>query len=213
MRRIYQNGSGEIIEKKSRFIADVFDIADEADAMVRIQEVKKKYWDARHHCFAYVLGEKEGQQRFSDDGEPSGTAGKPILDLLAAGGYSNTLIVVTRYFGGTLLGTGGLIRAYQAAAKAGLAQSETVEVLEGLRADLEADYSQLGKIQHICADLGVFLLDTVYMQNVHLELLIPVETAQTFIEHITESFAGKVPVIQDGYRKFARTKEKVVLLP
>ena len=125
MKRIRNGGSGEIVEKKSRFIANVFSVDDEETAVRYINEVKKKYWDARHNCSAYVIGDKNELQRFSDDGEPSGTAGKPILEIIDKSGVHNCLIVVTRYFGGTLLGTGGLIRAYQASAKAGLDASVT----------------------------------------------------------------------------------------
>lgn len=105
------------MKKKSRFIAHVYPVQSEEQAVSYINEVKKKYWDARHNCYAYVLGEDAGFQRFSDDGEPQGTAGKPILDIIMKSGIYNCLIIVTRYFGGTLLGTGGLIRAYQAASR------------------------------------------------------------------------------------------------
>ena len=109
MKIIYKEGKGEIEEKKSRFIAHVYPVQSEEQAVSYINEVKKKYWDARHNCYAYVLGEDAGFQRFSDDGEPQGTAGKPILDIIMKSGIYNCLIIVTRYFGGTLLGTGGLI--------------------------------------------------------------------------------------------------------
>ena len=120
MNIVLKNGTGEIEEKKSRFIAHVYNVSSDGEAEQYINAVKKKYWDARHNCYAYIIGDKGQVQRFSDDGEPQGTAGKPILDIIAATGLVNCLIIVTRYFGGTLLGTGGLIRAYQASAKAGL---------------------------------------------------------------------------------------------
>ena len=116
---VYESGTGEIVEKKSRFIASVWPIQTEEDALNIIDQLKKKYWDAKHNCFAYVLGIKDEIQRCSDDGEPAKTAGKPILDILLGEEIHNALIVVTRYFGGTLLGTGGLVRAYQYAAKEG----------------------------------------------------------------------------------------------
>ena len=103
MKIIYKEGKGEIEEKKSRFIAHVYPVQSEEQAVSYINEVKKKYWDARHNCYAYVLGEDAGFQRFSDDGEPQGTAGKPILDIIMKSGIYNCLIIVTRYFGGTLL--------------------------------------------------------------------------------------------------------------
>ncbi len=115
---IYENGEGEVIEKKSRFIAIAAPVQSEEEATAFVESIRKKYWDARHHCYAYILGEKKEIRRMSDDGEPTGTAGKPILDLIEGGDLTNTIIVVTRYFGGTLLGTGGLARAYSSAARA-----------------------------------------------------------------------------------------------
>ena len=126
-RTIYQDRTGEYGEKKSRFIANVFSITSEDDAITKIEQIKKKHYDARHHCFAYSLCGTPAILRFSDDGEPSGTAGKPILEIITTNELFHTLIVVTRYFGGTLLGTGGLVRAYTAAAKEGLANSVIID--------------------------------------------------------------------------------------
>ena len=123
---VYQGKSGEIIEKKSRFIATVRLVETEEEALSFIEEMKKKYWNATHNCFAYVIGEHRETVRCSDDGEPSGTAGKPMLDVLLGEEMYNTAVVVTRYFGGTLLGTGGLVRAYSKAVQEGLAQSSII---------------------------------------------------------------------------------------
>ena len=117
MKKIISGGTGEFTDKKSRFIANIYHIEDEDMAVKIIEQLRKKYWDARHNCYAYVLGGKSEIQRFSDDGEPSGTAGKPILEVITGNECGNCLCVVTRYFGGVLLGTGGLIRAYTNAAK------------------------------------------------------------------------------------------------
>lgn len=111
---VYEGGEGEIVEKKSRFIATVRPVETEEEALAFIEEMKKKYWDARHNCSAYVLGERQELMQCSDDGEPSQTAGKPMMDVLTGAGLTNVAVVVTRYFGGTLLGTGGLVRAYSA---------------------------------------------------------------------------------------------------
>ena len=116
---VYMGGQGEIVEKKSRFLADVESVGSEEDVAVFLEKIRKKYWDARHHCSAYVLGERNEISRCSDDGEPSGTAGRPILDVLTSSGVRNACVVVTRYFGGVLLGTGGLVRAYGRAAREG----------------------------------------------------------------------------------------------
>lgn len=212
MKKIYSGGSGEITEKKSRFIADVFPVSSEAEAAGYINEVKKKYRDARHHCFAYVIGENNELARFSDDGEPSGTAGKPILDILLASEIGDCLIVVTRYFGGTLLGTGGLLRAYQSVAKAGIAGSRVVAEEEGLWLALDADYSQLGRLQHICAEQKVICLDTAYSDVIHMELLVRRSAADTLLHEITEQFCGTLQVTQNGIQRFAMADEEVILL-
>ena len=133
---LYKEGEAEISEKKSRFIAHIAPAQTEEEAQAFIEKIKKQYWDARHNCYAYVLGEDAGFQRFSDDGEPQGTAGKPILDIIMKSGIYNCLIIVTRYFGGTLLGTGGLIRAYQAASKEGLEHSTVLSVSDGVLAQM-----------------------------------------------------------------------------
>ena len=159
---VYKNGQGEVIEKKSRFIAHVFPIATEEDALQHIEELKKQYWDARHNCYAYVLGEKQQLQRFSDDGEPSGTAGKPILEVLLGEDIHNTLVVVTRYFGGTLLGTGGLVRAYSAATKSGLENAVITERRKGRKIQLKTDYNGLGKIQYVMGEMDIPVLDITY---------------------------------------------------
>ena len=172
MKIIYKEGEGEIEEKKSRFIAHVYPVQSEEQAVSYINEVKKKYWDARHNCYAYVLGEDAGFQRFSDDGEPQGTAGKPILDIIMKSGIYNCLIIVTRYFGGTLLGTGGLIRAYQAASKEGLEHSTVLSVSDGVLAQIDADYNSIGKIQYICSETDIDILKTEYTENVYMEMIV-----------------------------------------
>ena len=130
-RVVYEGGEGEITEKKSRFIATVRPVESEEEATTFIAEMKKKYWDARHNCSAFVIGERQELNRCSDDGEPAQTAGRPMLDVLLKEGVTNVAVVVTRYFGGVLLGTGGLVRAYQAATQAGLAASRIIEKLPG----------------------------------------------------------------------------------
>ena len=126
-RIVYTGGSGEIVEKKSRFIADIRPVSTEEEALAFIEEIRKKYWDARHHCYAYILGERGQYSRCSDDGEPSQTAGRPMLDVLAGEELTDVCAVVTRYFGGTLLGTGGLVRAYSGAVKEGISHCVLME--------------------------------------------------------------------------------------
>ena len=165
-------GIGEIVEKKSKFIARVLPIESEEQALQYIEEIKKKFWDARHNCFAYVLGENQDIQRFSDDGEPQGTAGKPILEVLLNHDIHNTLIVVTRYFGGTLLGTGGLVRAYGQSSKAGLENAEIKEVCAGIRVDIRVDYNSIGKIKYILAQMGISPDEEQYTDSVNITVSI-----------------------------------------
>ena len=131
MRVVYTGGEGEITEKKSHFIATVKPVQSEEEAVAFINETKKKYWDARHNCSAFVIGERQELTRCSDDGEPAQTAGRPMLDVLLREKITDVAVVVTRYFGGVLLGTGGLVRAYQAATQAGLAASRLIEKCKG----------------------------------------------------------------------------------
>ena len=166
MKTVYSGGEGEIIEKKSRFIATVRPVSAEEEAAAFIAEMKKKYWDARHHCYAYVVGERAQLQRCSDDGEPGGTAGKPILEVIMGEEVRNVALVVTRYFGGTLLGTGGLVRAYSSAAKEGLASSVIITKIPGVKLRIGTDYNGLGKIQYILGQKGLEVLDAVYTEKV-----------------------------------------------
>ena len=144
---IYEGGEGELVEKKSRFIATVRPVETEEEALAFIEEMKKKYWDARHNCYVYSVGMNREATRCSDDGEPSGTAGRPMLDVLLGAEVHNICVVVTRYFGGTLLGTGGLVRAYSGAVQEGLSNSTIVEKCLGRQLDITTDYTGIGKIQ------------------------------------------------------------------
>ena len=186
MKIIYKEGKGEIEEKKSRFIAHVYPVQSEEQAVSYINEVKKKYWDARHNCFAYVIGERGQLQRCSDDGEPNGTAGKPMLDVLLGNELRNVAVVVTRYFGGTLLGTGGLVRAYSQAVKAGLRASVVITKILGVKLHIETDYTTFGKIQYILAQRELKILDTIYTDKVELEVLIPKTELEQVMHAITE---------------------------
>ena len=165
-RTIYRGGEDEIVEKKSRFIATVVPVNTEEEALEFVEKTRKKYWDARHNCFAYIIGERGQLQRCSDDGEPNGTAGKPMLDVLLGNELRNVAVVVTRYFGGTLLGTGGLVRAYSGAVKAGLDASVVITKILGVKLHIETDYTTFGKIQYILAQRELKILDTVYTDKV-----------------------------------------------
>lgn len=191
LRVVYEGGEGEIVEKKSRFIATVRPVESEEDAMQFIEEMKKKYWDARHNCYAYVVGNNMELQRFSDDGEPSGTAGKPMLDILLAQEIHNAAVVVTRYFGGTLLGTGGLVRAYGGAVKEGLANSVVIEKTYGTLLEIRTDYTGLGKIQYQLAQKGIDILDCIYAEDVCVQAPVPVSRIEEIEKCITQVTGGK----------------------
>ena len=170
---VYKGGQGEITEKKSRFIATVRPVESEDEAVSFINETKKKYWDARHNCSAFVIGKRQELTRCSDDGEPAGTAGRPMLDVLLKENIHNAAVVVTRYFGGVLLGTGGLVRAYQQATKAGLSASEIIEKKEGAVLFIRTDYTGIGRLQYLFAQEKITVMDTAYEADVLVKAVIP----------------------------------------
>lgn len=188
---LYEGGQGELIEKKSRFIATTRPVESEEEALAFIAEMKKKYWDATHNCFAFVIGENHQLQRCSDDGEPQGTAGRPMLDVLLGEDIHNAAVVVTRYFGGTLLGTGGLVRAYSKSVQEGLQASKIIEKKTGVLLKLNTDYNGIGKIQYILGKRGIPITASEYGVDVSLETLIPKEDALKVREEITEATNGR----------------------
>ena len=189
-RVVYEGGEGEIVEKKSRFIATVRPIETEEEAVAFINEMKKKYWDARHNCSAFVIGSRQEITRCSDDGEPAQTAGRPMLDVLLREGITNVAVVVTRYFGGVLLGTGGLVRAYQSATQAGLAASKIIEKRQGKKLIIHTDYNGLGKLQYLFGQQKTAILDTEYAADVVLTILVPLEQKDFLYKEITEQTNG-----------------------
>lgn len=202
-RIIIKDGTGEIVEKKSRFIANVKAVKSEEEAIAFINEIKKKYWDARHNCMAYVV---DGIQRFSDDGEPSGTAGKPILDVITGRELTNAVIVVTRYFGGVLLGTGGLVRAYQKASIEALEDAVIAEKKQGKEFSIITDYTGLGKIQYIAANEKVNIMDTLYTDKVNIIIVCDSEKYEAFTKKVIEVTAGKVNITKAEDVVFYETK-------
>ncbi len=198
---VYCGKEAEIIEKKSRFIATVKPVKSEEEAIAFIESLKKKYWNATHNCSAYVVGERFQIQRCSDDGEPGGTAGKPMLDVLLGEEIHDTAVVVTRYFGGTLLGTGGLVRAYQGAVQAGLEASTVITKKYGHKALVRTDYTGLGKIQYILGQRGIHILNSEYTDRVVLEILLPESVLKTITEEITEGTNGQaiIDIMEECY--------------
>lgn len=188
---VYRGGAGEVVEKKSRFIATVAAVSSKEEAEAFIASCKKKYWDARHNCSAYIIADTVDILHSSDDGEPSGTAGKPMLEVLMNEGIKNVCVVVTRYFGGTLLGTGGLVRAYQAAVKEGIANSVLIEKHKGIKAEITADYNDVGKLQYLFASNQIEILESIYEQQVKMKILIPMELKDTMEEKVVDITNGK----------------------
>ncbi len=200
-------GEDEFIEKKSRFIGRVWPVETEEEALEKIQEMKKKHYDATHNCWAYII--KDGAVRFSDDGEPGGTAGMPMLLVLQREGLHNIVCVVTRYFGGILLGAGGLVRAYTKGAKiavdaAGKSMKRVWSVLY-----LPIPYNYYERVKLEVAAFGGIIRDTQFGADIELELLFPEANLQPFLDRITDMSAGTVEGMQTGqeYRAFPVSKE------
>ena len=191
----------EIVEKKSRFIANVKKVETEQEATAFINEMKKKYYDARHNCSAFVIGKNKELLRSSDDGEPSGTAGKPMLEVLLGSDIVNVVVVVTRYFGGTLLGTGGLVRAYTDAAKAGLEQVQVAMMCLGKKVKIHTDYNTIGKVLYELGQRGLGQEDSEYTDVIVLTVIVPIEDMDGFEKKIIEISAGKtmVEVVEEVY--------------
>lgn len=214
MNIILKNGTGEIEEKKSRFIAHIFSVENEDEAEQYINAVRKKYWDARHNCYAYII-KGEGATptaRCSDDGEPSQTAGKPMLDVLMGEELIDVCAVVTRYFGGTLLGTGGLVRAYSGAVKEGLANAQILEKKQGVRMEVTTDYNGVGKIQYLAAQEGIDILDSQYTDKVVFIFLVPGEQEESFRSKLVESTNGRAVIRTDGEVYYGKCGGKLILL-
>lgn len=209
---VYEGGEGELIEKKSRFIATVIPVESEEEALAFIEAMKKKYWNATHNCSAYVIGEKGQLKRCSDDGEPSGTAGRPMLEVLEGEGIRNVAVVVTRYFGGTLLGTGGLVRAYSASVKAGLASSVIITKIPGVKLKIETDYTGLGKIQYLLGEMGIRTLDSQYTDHVELDVLVSETMLERVKAELIEGTNGQAKLEEGANCWFADVNGEMVIL-
>jgi uncharacterized YigZ family protein len=170
-------GTAEVEVKRSRFIGHVERVATEEEARAVVERVRREAWDARHHCSAFVLGPAAEVQRSSDDGEPSGTAGAPMLEVLRGRGLSDVVAVVTRYFGGVLLGAGGLVRAYSDAVRAALDEAGAVERRLLVRYDVAAGHAAAARLENDLRARGVALLGVDYGQQAVLHVAVPVEDA------------------------------------
>lgn len=209
MKVLVEPGSAEVVEKKSRFIASVASVETPEEAAAFIESVKKKYWDARHNCSAYVIGKDGEYTRCNDDGEPPQTAGLPMLEVLLHSEVRNIVVVVTRYFGGTLLGTGGLIRAYGQTVKEALANSVIAEEVKGIMLTIRTEYTLLGKIQYILAQNNVEILDTVFENDVMLIIRFREEEFGRIEKELITVTCGKLEVV-DRQECFYLLKEQMV---
>ena len=208
---VYKGGQGEITEKKSRFIATVRPVESEDEAVSFINETKKKYWDARHNCSAFVIGKRQELTRCSDDGEPAGTAGRPMLDVLLKENIHNAAVVVTRYFGGVLFGTGGLVRAYQQATKAGLSASEIIEKKDGAVLFIRTDYTGIGRLQYLFAQEKITVMDTAYEADVLVKAVIPENNKKRIEKTIIEQTNGTAKLEWGDEVTFAEYDGEVLL--
>lgn len=182
---------GEYSEKRSRFIATLKHIETEEQAAEFLAEMRSKYWDARHNCYAYSISNGT-LKRFSDDGEPHGTAGKPILDVIDGSGLTDVMIVVTRYFGGVLLGTGGLVRAYSAAAREALSRANRVKMTPCTVYKTQCGYSELERLTKLIADCGGRVENTVYAEDVELKFYLENTACEDFLLKLRETFAARI---------------------
>lgn len=200
MKYVKSYATAEYEEKKSRFIGEVFPITSVEEAETLIQQVRKKYYDARHHCYAYVLGDQYETVKQSDDGEPSQTAGLPILNVLKGQDIHNALMVVTRYFGGILLGTGGLVRSYTNACKAALDAATILTAVEGYTVQAEIPYTLVGKIKYLAESAGIIEVDAEYGAAVIMTWHVPKELLPEFQNQIQELSGGTVVLAIDTCR-------------
>ena len=200
-------GESEYVEKRSSFLGHLRCVETEDEARAFIAETKKKYYDARHNCWCYII--RNGAERYSDDGEPQGTAGIPMLEVMRREGVTNVVCVVTRYFGGILLGAGGLLRAYTKSAKDALDAAGISVVRRWIEADIPCSYSQAEKLKNEIAAAGGIVGDMEYGAAVVIKVLVPEETVEDFKAKIFDVTAGSVSVKVTGesFKAVPRNKQ------
>ncbi len=209
---VYEGGEGELVEKKSRFIATVRPVKTEEEANQFVEEMRKKYWDARHNCWAFILGERQEFKRCSDDGEPSQTAGKPMMDVLTGAGLTDVAVVVTRYFGGTLLGTGGLVRAYSGAVQEGLKNSTVITKYRGVKLSVTTDYNGVGKLQYLFGQKEIPILSVEYTDKVVFTVLVESSRIQEIKKAITEATSATAQMEESAPVYFAEINGKFTVM-
>lgn len=199
---VYKRAEKEIIINKSRFIGYVTPVSSEEQAQAFVEEIKKKHRDASHNVPVYLMGENFSIQKYSDDGEPSGTAGVPVLNMLKNEGITDLAIVITRYFGGVKLGTGGLVRAYTQSAKEALAEAKVIEMVQYELVEVTLEYNQHGKMQHFLENNPQFFLkDTIYTDKVVLLIYSKAEEKGVLLGKVTDicSDKGHAKVLEETF--------------
>ena len=191
-------GQGEYEEKKSRFLGKAVHIESEEEAAAFIAGIRKQYYDARHNCYAWVLGEGSELKKSSDDGEPSGTAGQPILRVIEGSGCTNVLVIVTRYFGGTLLGTGGLVRAYTQAARAALEDAQKARMCLCRKLAVTVEYGALDRLLYALRRDGIEPQETEYGAKVTLHLIIEEKRGDAVENMITSLTSGDAEILTEA---------------
>ncbi|SDB42902.1 uncharacterized protein, YigZ family [Pseudobutyrivibrio sp. YE44] len=193
-RIVYEGGTGEIEEKKSRFIAHIAPVTTEEEAVSFINAKKKEFWDARHNCSAFVIGQNNEITRCNDDGEPAQTAGRPMLDVLLRENIHNCVVVVTRYFGGVLLGTGGLVRAYQGAVQEGLKNCKLLAPKNGCPCTIQTDYNGYGKIEFVLRENNLPILNTDFGADVKISSVVPSELVSKINVAVADKTVGSAVI-------------------
>ncbi|OSB09456.1 YigZ family protein [Paraclostridium bifermentans] len=198
---LHEFGTDEITIEKSTFIGYAKPIKTEEEAIEFINEIKKKHKDARHNVWAYTVGKSMNIQRYSDDGEPQGTAGIPTLEVIKKEDLRDVVVVVTRYFGGIKLGAGGLVRAYTKGAKIGLEAGKIIEKIMYQEVKIKIDYNQLGKVQNEIMNMGYFIKDTIYEDNVEIIVYSRVNEKESIIERINDitSATAQITIGEEFY--------------
>ncbi len=204
------SATSEFQEKKSTFIGYIKRVNTEEEAKNFVNEIKSMHKEATHNVYAYIVGENKGIQRYSDDGEPQGTAGIPVLEVIKKNDLTDVAVVVTRYFGGILLGGGGLVRASSKGASSAIEEVGIVEKVKGLKLRFTLEYDLIGKIQYLCGTNNWHIEDTIYTDKVELSLFTEVENKETIIADFVEATSGKVTICEEdeeylfkeGYRYY-----------
>ncbi len=193
---ILKEETAEIVEKKSKFIAEIYPVKDVDEADKIIKETKKKYYDAKHHCIAYrIVKDDMIVEKSSDDGEPSGTAGAPMLNILQGNNLCNIIVIVTRYFGGILLGTGGLVKAYSDTTKKVIQKSELVFQKDGFEIEIETGYSNLENFKYYCKNSNINIIKIEYFENIVIKIEIEKSKKDAFFKDIDEKKIRNIEII------------------